>query len=125
MPAVIPVVITDDLSASFTFAPVSSNGTTATFRTNSQVSRDLESTLKITVTENKTRQRVALKLTKPVSSIDINGNIAVKDEIIGQVEFMAPHAASDVDRETVVQLLKSALDNAMVKAVAESGEGLW
>jgi hypothetical protein len=125
MPVLAPVTLTDDSAASFTFAPVSSNGTTASLRTDAEVSRDLEQMLRISVTENKTRQRITMKLVKPVTSLDSAGNSVVTDEIFGQFEFMSPHTASDTDRAIVIQLCKSALDNALVKAVFENGEGIW
>lgn len=125
MPQLIPVALTDDLAVSFTFNPVSSNGTTATLRTDDEISRDLEKVMKIAVSENKTRQRVNVKIMVPETKLDTAGNTVVSDESLVSCDFMFPHSASDANRAVIVQLMKAALDNALVKAVAEEGEGVW
>lgn len=125
MPQLIPIALTDDNATTFTFNPTSSNGTTAILMTDDEVSRDLEKSLKIVRSENKTRQRVNIKVRLPETQLDTAGNTVVFDESMVSCDFMFPHSASDTNRAIIVQLMKAALDNAVIKAVAEDGSGLW
>lgn len=125
MPQLASIALIDDNTVTHTFNPTSSNGALATLMTDEEVSRDLETTLKVQVSENKSRQRVNVKILKPVTALDTSGNTVVVDEALASLEFMFPHKMPDADRATLVQLAKASLSNAIISAVAEDGEGIW
>jgi hypothetical protein len=128
MPAIGPVVLTDD-TTDHTFTPVKGmdgDGVARYRNAGSVAVADQFLTAKARVTETRKRARFTLSVPQVVEET-INGVTRSSLERVGyaNVEFTFDHTSTGAERTTLLNLLKDLLADPMAVAVVVDGESVW
>lgn len=125
MPVIAAVVITDGTTP-VTLNPDGSSGSANSFISSNKATREAQTSMKVTTTENANSARVVVKIDEPLSFINADtGRTEVIEHAIADINLRVPLAMTLLERQAFVKKSFSILSDATLAKVVKDGERLW